>query len=55
MSKSSKGKKNKVHKLTEEEYAAYISSLKDSVEGQLTTPTSAMSGKIDDITRGEKK
>ena len=28
MSKSSKGKKNKVPKLTEAEYAAYISSLK---------------------------
>lgn len=32
MSKSSKGKKNKVPKLTEAEYAKYISSLKGVVE-----------------------
>lgn len=32
MSKSSKGKKNKVPKLTEAEYASYISSLKSPDE-----------------------
>ena len=38
MSKSSKSKKNKVPKLTEAEYAAYISSLKGTgeVEGTAT-------------------
>lgn len=44
MSKSSKGKKNKVPKLTEAEYASYISSLKTPDE---TQPKPQADGKID--------
>ena len=35
MSKNSKRKKNKVPKITEEEYAAYVSSLKSVTAGAL--------------------
>ena len=35
MSKTSKHKKNKVPKITEEEYAAYVSSLKSVTAGAL--------------------
>jgi hypothetical protein len=35
MSKTSKHKKNKVPKITEEEYAAYVSALKSSTAGAL--------------------
>ena len=35
MSKSSKNKKNKVPKITEEEYAAYVSTLKSVTAGAL--------------------
>ncbi len=45
MSKSSKHKKSKVPKLTEAEYAEYISSLKSEVETPLPPPMSAMSEK----------
>ncbi len=41
MNKSSNGKKSKVPKLTEAEYAAYISSLKDGEEGS-PAPQSAV-------------
>ncbi len=42
MSKSSKHKKSKVPKLTEAEYAEYISSLKTEEEKKFETPMSAM-------------
>lgn len=45
MSKSSKHKKSKVPKLTEAEYAEYISSLKSEEETPLPTPMSAMNEK----------
>ncbi len=43
MSKSSKCKKSKVPKLTEAEYAAYISSLKTEEEAPSTLPRVALS------------
>ncbi len=45
MRKALKHKKDKVHKLTEEEYAEYVSSLKESVESPLQTPMSALNTK----------
>lgn len=45
MSKSSKHKKSKVPKLTEAEYAAYISSLKSDAENKLVASMSAMNEK----------
>ncbi len=45
MRKSEKHKKSKVPKLTEAEYAAYISSLKSSEEEPLEAPVSATNEK----------
>ncbi len=42
MNKATKGNKSKVHKLTEEEYAAYISALKTDGQLPLQVPMSAM-------------
>ncbi len=49
MHKSLKHKKDKVHKLTEEEYAEYISSLKGSAEAPLQTPMSALNEKKESL------
>ncbi len=43
MSKSSNGKKTKIPKITEAEYAAYISSLKSGEEAPPTSPNATVS------------
>ncbi len=46
MSKSTKNKKTKVPKLTEAEYARYISALREGEEGALQAPMSATNVKM---------
>ncbi len=53
MNKSSKGKKTKVPKLTEAEYAAYISSLKSGEEAPTISPTASLNLKSSNAERLE--
>ena len=44
MSKSSKSKKTKVPKITEEEYAAYVSALRELTEGGSVVAQNGVNG-----------
>ncbi len=54
MSKSSKCKKSKVPKLTEAEYAAYITSLKTEEEGVPTSQRSTLAAEGASVKRVEE-
>ena len=53
MSKPSKNKKNKVPKITEEEYVAYLSSLRELTEGE--NPALSVSARERSVVQSQEK